>query len=245
MLAGLGLLLTIRARSLPWTLCLGASGPLLLHCWLQSKVTGTPLPAEMYPEAFNYPGSFWLTPTGIFHEYGARHWFALELLVGPPGWLTLTPVLAFGLVGLALVLLRRGDPLRPMAAMVLGSLVVLVVYYTWMVRRTDFAASRSAPGTCWRSRRRSTSSRSWPWSGSGVGSRPRAVRALMGVGFFYAYYGAWDPWSRIEEREVAEPTLKLAQRFVIYPYSRTRHKLELEQDRAKAAPPVNPPRARP
>ena len=44
-----------------------------------------------------------------------------------------------------------------------------------------------------------------------------------------------DPWARIEEREMKEPTLKFAQRYlVIYPYSRTRHKFELE--RAKAQP---------
>jgi hypothetical protein len=243
MMAGLGLLLAIRARSLPWEFALGAIGPLLLHGWLQSKVTGSPLPAEMYPESFRYPGSFWLTPEGIFHEYGARHWFALELLVGPPGWLTLTPVLGFGLVGLAMVLRHRGDPLRPMAALVLGSLVVLVVYYAWMVRRTDFAGQSFGtrhllaitPAVYLFAVVALARLRGW------------AVRvlfgALMGIGFFYAYYGVWDPWTRIEERAVNEPTLRLAQRFVIYPYSRTRHKLEVEG--TKAVPPlVNPPRAR-
>ncbi len=103
-------------------------------------MTGTPLPVEMYPEAFNYPGSFWLTPEGTFEEYGPRCWFGLELLLGPPGWLTLTPVLAFGLVG-------PGDGARSggatrsgrWPAVVLVSLVVLLVYYTFVVRRTDFA----------------------------------------------------------------------------------------------------------
>ena len=57
---------------------------------------------------------------------------------------------------------------------------------------------------------------------------------LMGVGVFYAYHGVQDPWARIEERERIEPTLKVAQRFVIYPYSRTRHKFELER--------ANPPK---
>ncbi len=52
-----------------------------------------------------------------------------------------------------------------------------------------------------------------------------------------------DPWARVEEREWKEPTLKLAQRFVIYPYSRTRHKFELE--RAKAASPGIPSKGRP
>ena len=67
---------------------------------------------------------------------------------------------------------------------------------------------------------------------------------LMLVGFFYAYHGVKDPWSRIEEREMKEPNLRLAQRFVIYPWSRTRHKFEL--DRLKAArSPGRPAKARP
>src|SRR6185437_11008047 len=82
MLAGLGLLLAARARSVPWSFVAGAVGPLLLHAWLQSKVTGTPLPVEMYPEAFNYPGSYWTTAAGAWKEPGPRWRFGLELLVG-------------------------------------------------------------------------------------------------------------------------------------------------------------------
>jgi hypothetical protein len=233
MLGGLGLLLAIRARSVPLAFIAGAIGPLLLHCWLQSKVTGTPLPVEMYPQAFNYPGSYWTTPEGIFREYGARHWFLLELLVGPPGWLTLTPALAFGLVGLVLVLLKRGDPLRAMAALVLGTLVVLVVYYTWVVRRTDFA------GQSFGTRHLLAITPAVYFFGVEALARikgwfaPSLFVLLMGVGVFYAYHGMQDPWARIEERERIEPTLEVAQRFVIYPYSRTRHKFAM--DRANAA----------
>jgi hypothetical protein len=245
MLAGLGLLLAIRARSVPFAFVAGAIGPLLLHCWLQSKVTGTPLPVEMYPEAFVYPGSFWMTPDGTFQEYGPRVFFGLELLLGPPGWLTLTPVLAFGLVGLAMALARRGDPLRPMAGVVLGSLVVLVVYYTFVVRRTDFA------GQSFGTRHLLAITPTVYVFAVEALTRLRGRVApvlfvlLMGVGIFYAYHGVKDPWARIEERELKEPTLKVAQRFlVIYPYSRTRHKFELE--RAKAAGSTeNPAKGRP
>jgi hypothetical protein len=245
MLAGLGLVQVVRVRSIPWSFVVGAVGPLLLHCWLQAKVTGTPFPVEMYPEAFVYPGSFWLSPDGTFQEYGPRFFFGIELLLGPPGWLTLTPVLAFGLVGLALVLLRRGDPLRAMAALVLGSLVVLVVYYTFVVRRTDFA------GQSFGTRHLLAITPAVYVFAVEALARLRGRVApilfvlLMGVGCFYAYHGAKDPWARIEERELKEPTLKVAQRFlVIYPYSRTRHKFELERAKA-AASTDNPAKGQP
>ncbi len=236
MLAGLGLIQAVRVRSIPWAFVAGAVGPLLLHCWLQSLVTGTPLPVEMYPAAFDYPGSFWLTPDGTFQEYGPRFRFGLELLLGPPGWLTLTPVLAFGLVGLVLVLKRPGDPLRPMAALVAGSLVVLVVYYTFVVRRTDFAGQSFGTRHLL-----AITPAVYLFAVEALARlRSRLVPALfvllMGVGFFYAYHGVKDPWARVEEREQVEPTLKVAQRFVIYPWSRTRHKFELERVKAAGSP---------
>ena len=141
MLAGLGVVQAIRVRSIPLAYLAGSAGPLLFHTWLQAKVTGTPWPVEMYPMAFDYPGSYWTTPEGAWVERGPRWQFGIELLLGPQGWLTLTPVLAFGLVGLGLVLARRGDPRRPIAGAVGGVLLLLVAYYTWGVRRTDFAGS--------------------------------------------------------------------------------------------------------
>jgi hypothetical protein len=233
-LAGLGAIQVIRARSFPWAYALGAIGPLLLHAWLQAKVTGTPLPVEMYPQAFVYPGSFWLTPEGTFQEYGPRPWFLVELLLGPPGWLTLTPALIFGLAGLGMALVRRADPLRPIAAVVTGSLAVLLIYYAFVVRRTDFAGQSFGtrhllavtPAVYFFAVDALTRFRGW-WAST-------LFAVLTAVGVFYAYHGMKDPWARIEERESKEPTLKLAQHYlVIYPYSRTRHKFELE--RANAA----------
>ncbi|WP_435016648.1 hypothetical protein TA3x_004221 [Tundrisphaera sp. TA3] len=216
MLAGLGLIQAIRVRSVPWAFLLGALGPLALHCVLQSRVTGTPLPAEMYPEAFNYPGSYWATPEGTWKERGPRGWFALELLVGPQGWLTVTPVLVVGLVGVAAAMARRGDPMRPAAWLVGSSAVVLVAYYTWGVRRLDFA------GASFGTRHLLAISPLVYVFAVVAASRLRAwwavalMAPLLAVGFVYAYAGMKDPWSRIEKREATEPALRALQRFTPY-----------------------------
>ena len=239
-LAGLGLVQAIRAGSIPRAYALGAAGPLMVHCWLQSRVTGSPLPAELYPEAFVYPGSFWATPAGTYHEIGARHWFAVELLIGPSGWLTVTPALAFGLAGLAMTLTRRGDPLRPVAGVVLGSLVVLVAYYAFAVRRTDFAGQSFGtrhllaitPAVAWFEAASLGRLRGW-WA-------PTLFVALSAVGGLYAYHGVWEPWSRVEDRARVEPTLRVAQWFAFDPYTRMRRADELA--RRRMVPPRRPRR---
>ncbi len=221
MVAGLGLIQAVRVRSIPWAFAAGVIGPLLLHSWLQSLVTGSPLPAEMYPQAFDYPGSFWLTPEGTYRESGSRALFGVELLVGPSGWLTLTPVLVFGLAGLAMVFLRRGDPLRPMAGVVLGSLALLLVYYTFVVRRTDFGGRSFGirhllaitPPVYFFAVEALARSRSW--------FVPLLFVPLMGVGAFYGSQGVKQPWSRVEERARAVRSIRFAQQFVLYPWSRS------------------------
>lgn len=219
MLAGLGVVQAIRARSIPLAFLAGAAGPLLLHAWLQSKVTGTPLPAEMYPSAFDYPGSYWTTPAGAWKERGPRWQFGLGLLFGPRGWLTVTPALAFGLVGLGLVLARAGDPRRPIAGVVGVAVLLLVSYYTWGVRRADFAGSSfgtrhllpMAPALFVFAVVALERLRVWV--------APAVFVALAGIGFVYAIAGMKDPWSRIEKRRRDEPALRAVQRIVLYPWS--------------------------
>jgi hypothetical protein len=225
MLAGLGLLHTARCRSIPWAFLAGMLGPLILHAWLQSRVTGSPLPAEMYPKAFDYPGSYWTTPEGIWHEHGPRWLFGIELLVGPQGWLTVTPVLVFGLVGLGLVLARRGDPFRPMAWVVLGSLVVLLAYYTWGVRRTDFGGSSFGTRhllpispACFIFAVVALERLRWRVV-------PVLFALLMGIGGVYSAAGVKDPWSQVEESRPNDRLLDLARWLVIYPWNQNRERL--------------------
>jgi hypothetical protein len=217
MLVALAAWLTARSRSLPLTFLVGAGGPLLLHAVLQAQVTGTPLPVEMYPEAIAYPGSYWATEAGRWTETMPRWRFGLELLVGPQGWLTVTPALGFGVLGLILVGADRTDPLRPAAGVVAGVVIVLWLYYTWGVRRTDF--SGQSFGT----------RHLLPITPLGYAfavialdrlrSRLAAVvfAVLFGVGTVYAVAGMQDPWSRIERRP--DVALRVLQRFVLYPRS--------------------------
>ncbi len=219
LLASLGLWLLARSRRIPWSFVAGALIPLALHCWLQSQVTGTPLPAEMYPEAFAYPGSYWSTEQGAWKEVVPRWQFGLELLLGPQGWLTVTPVLAFGLIGLVDTLRKPGDPLRPAAGAVSAMLVVLLGYYVWGVRRTDYSGQSfgvrhllaiTPPcyvfAVIWLGRVRSKVA----WL---------AFVVLTLVGGVYAVEGLRDPWSRIETRARTDRSLGLLQRFVLYPWS--------------------------
>ena len=218
--ASLALIQAIRGGRTLFGFTLGAIGPLALHAGLQSFITGTPLPAEMYPIAFEYPGSYWLTPEGIWHETGPRWRFGLDLLVGRQGAFTVFPALWLGVWGLAMALGGSSvQPRRPAAVLVAGALVVLVGYYVWGVRRTDFA------GSSWGVRHllpitplvflfaavalaRSRVTGRWIVGGLWA--------AAVAVGLVYAVAGMQDPWSRVERRAAAEPWLRAVDHLAIF-----------------------------
>ncbi|SIO67388.1 hypothetical protein SAMN05444166_8352 [Singulisphaera sp. GP187] len=218
LLVALSVWLTLRSRTMPWSFLAGACLPLLFHCVLQPLVTGTPLPVEMYPDAFDYPGSYWAT-AGVWKETGPRWRFALELLFGPQGWITVTPVLAFAAIGLGSALARRDDPLRPLALAVGGMVGVLVVYYVWGVRRTDYAGQSFGTRHLL-----AITPACYFFAVAGV-SRLKSKLAWAGfvillvVGSLYGVAGLRDPWSRIERRVATDPALRLLQNGVIYPWS--------------------------
>ena len=217
-MAGLAVLLAARMRRPPLAFVLGCLGPLVLHAGLQVGVTGSPLPAELTPRVFEYEGSYWLTEEGKWVEPGPRWQFGLELLFGPGGWLTVTPVLGLGLVGVGLVAARRGDRLRGLAVVVGVVTIVLVGYYVFGVRRTDFAGQSFGTrhllpispvvygfAVILAGRVR----RVWLWLIFGF---------LMVVGTVYAVAGMRDPWSRVERRP--DRALVWVGRLTVYPWSR-------------------------
>ena len=216
-LAALAVWLAIRARNVPWAFLAGSLAPIVAHAVSQTLSTGSPLPAEMTPALFDYKGSYWRTEQGRFAESGARSWFALELLFGPQGWFTVTPIALLGVLGLARIAARKGDPLRPSALAVGGVALTLLLYYVWGVRRTDFAGLSFgtrhmlaitplvlAFGLIELARLRSPVA----WG---------VFTALLTIGFVYSLAGQRDPWSRVERR--SDSGLAAVKRLTLYPWS--------------------------
>jgi hypothetical protein len=217
MAAGLAAWLACKNRGAALAFLAGATAPLMLHAALQMSVTGSPLPAEMTPHVFEYPGSYWLTEAGRWREQGPRWRFGLELVFGPQGWLTVTPAVGFGLIALTWIATRRGDPLRPAALVVGLGAVVLLAYYTWGVRRTDFA------GQSFGTRHLLPITPAvYAFGVIGLGRLKRRLAwglfaVALAVGLVYSVAGQEDPWGRIERR--TDPPIRAVQRLVIYPWS--------------------------
>ncbi len=214
----LALWLGARTRRVPIVFLSMAALPLLLHAGLQLASTGSPLPVEMTPGAFDFEGSYWKTEAGRARETVPRWRWGVELLVGPQGWWTVTPLVAVGVVGMVRIVLRQGDPLRPLAAATGAVVFMLLGYYTWGVRRIDFAGLSFGTrhmlavsplclvfSVAWLAR----------WRRRGIAAAVFAVGLL--VGGVYAWEGMLDPWSRIERRR--DVALILLQRGVLYPWS--------------------------
>lgn len=215
--AALCLALVPRGGRSTLAFLVGTVVPLVGHAAFQASITGSPLPAELTPEVFAYEGSYWNSPEGRWVEPGPRWQFGLELLLGPQGWLTVTPALLVGLLALARIGARPGDPLRP-AALVAGAVTAaLILYYVWGVRRTDFA------GQSFGTRHLLAVSplvygfavvglarigRAWSWGLFGL---------LLLIGAVYAAAGFRDPWSRVERRN--DPALQWVGRLTLYPWT--------------------------
>ena len=216
-LASLGAIQLVRGGRPLRGYALGAFGPLALHAGLQSMVTGSPLPAEMYPAAFDYPGSYWTTPEGIWREAGPRWRFGVDLLVGRQGAFTVYPALWVGALGIALALADRA---RRAAALLVGAAVlVLVAYYVWGVRRTDFA------GSSWGVRHLlPVEPLVYLFAAVALGRARGAGRWALGgafglalvIGGVYAVAGMVDPWTRVERRAGAERWVGLVDRLAPY-----------------------------
>jgi len=212
-----------KARSRTLAFLIGSAPPVLAHSVLQSLVTGSPLPAEMYPEAFEYEGSYWLSEAGRFEETVPRWRFLIELLFGPQGWFTVTPVLLLAPLGWFAALRRRRDAVRDGAVVIAASTLVLLLYYSFGVRRTDFA------GQSFGTRHLLAISPLVFFYAVVALEWLRArfwrvcVFGLMLIGAVYAFEGMKKPWIRIERRVDVFPAEELPlwvlQKLVLYPHS--------------------------
>jgi hypothetical protein len=216
-LLGLSLALRWRGWRLPFAFVLGSLGPIVFHIVLQMRITGSPLPVELTPEVFDYEGSYWRTPEGRWVEPGPRWRWGIEFLFGPNGWITVMPVLAVGLYGVVRTALRRGDPLRAASLVVGMAVVVLVWFYTFGVRRTDFAGwsfgtrhmlAVTAPVFGFAVVVASRSRRGWLWA---------VFVPLLLIGAVYAWVGQRDPWSRVERRQ--DPALDWVRPLTLSPHT--------------------------
>ena len=221
----LGVWLVARTRSFPWAYLLGALGPALLHVAAQVAISGSPLPIELDRRAMEYPGSYWSTAAGRFHETGPRWRFGLELLVGPQGWVTITPALSLTPIGLMLAC-RRG-PLAGAARATAALLAALLAFYIWGVRRTDYAGLSFGVRHLL-----AVTPLAFLFAASAVDrSRGRWLAAgfalLIAVGVAYASVGMENPWTRADGvkgpqgRAVPrpEPLLQLLQHLVLAPHT--------------------------
>ena len=194
----LGGALIARTRRVPWAFLAGLVGPVALHVILQVQITGTPWPVEMYPEALAYPGSYWATEEGRWKEVQPRWLWGVEFLFSHQGWLTVTPALVVGLVGLGVALICPGHPLRHAAGVVSFVTLGLVVYYVFGVRRCDFAGGSfgtrhmlaiSPLVLLFAADATARLKRGWAWG---------ILALLMTFGGGYAVAGMLDPWTRID-----------------------------------------------
>jgi hypothetical protein len=216
-LAGLGIWSAAKGARAALFYGVGSAGPLVLHVVLQSRITGTPLPVEFYPEAFEYPGSYWTTEAGRFRESGSRCWFLLETLVGPQGWWTVTPLLLFGMGVACWVLAKATGRDRGLAGLTVGVVVALLGYYVFGVRRTDYAGQSFGvrhllpvtPLVFWWA--------CWPLGSRGRGWWAPMFVILWSAGAIYAYEGRKQPWTRIESNE--RPLVRAMQRGVLFQHS--------------------------
>ncbi len=218
--AFVGIMLWVATRSRGQTMVsflLAAVGPVLLHGLLQWQSSGSPMPVESRPELFEYPGSYWLTERGRWHETVPRWQWALEFVFGPQGWITVTPALIVGLAGIVAALVGRNRELRSLACVTGAVVVSLVIYYTAFVRRTDFGGMSF--GTrhllplvplVWFFAAALLARLHSPYWGIAFG-----VLVLLGV--LYASLGVQDPWKRIEQRGDALSTM--LRPLALYPWT--------------------------
>ena len=127
--AGLLLYLFLAERRETLRLFLPAMMPMLaLHLGLTWAVTGSIVPVYMRPEVYQYPGSYWATPHGVFALHQPKWLYGFHLLLGHHGFFTMTPLLILAAWGLISAI--RGKAEGRAEALLVGAVgLVLITFY--------------------------------------------------------------------------------------------------------------------
>jgi len=190
--------LALRNRPAAMRFLLAGMPPLVLTAAYYYAIGGKLTPFAARPELFAYPGSVWSYDGDIYHRLTGAAWnswaialrYAMELLIGPHGFLIYNPLAWLALYGVVQTV-RRRDPWSCEAAAVLVGSCAVIAYYSlvsvnhsgwtysirWFVPLLPLWWYFGAPVV----------------NGLGVRAR-RAAGALCALGVFYALAGVLNPW---------------------------------------------------
>jgi hypothetical protein len=103
---------------------------LALHLGLSWAISGSIVPVYMRAEVYQYPGSYWATPHGVFALKQPKWLYGFHLLLGHHGFFTMTPLLILAVWGLVLRMRTREEGRAE--ALVVGAVgVLLLAFYVF------------------------------------------------------------------------------------------------------------------
>lgn len=149
-----GLFLALLAKDWRRTLVAGlaaAAIPAAAALITNHLATGSVMPAYTEKDipggCYDYPGSYWLQPSGLDDLRGkeSKSVYVLHMLIGHHGFFLLTPVLLLGLVGILMQLLRSSAPRRALAGFTLALTAIVTGVYA--VKTSDYGGT--AEGFRW------------------------------------------------------------------------------------------------
>jgi hypothetical protein len=129
-LIGLFIYIVLRHRSGAIWFMLGGVGPALLTAILDYQITSTPFPPHMYPEGYNYTGSFFKASIAGNQRAGDVLLYTTRLLLGDHGALAFYPITLWYLYALARATRSTQETIRWLAWTIVGSSLVYLAYFS-------------------------------------------------------------------------------------------------------------------
>ncbi|MGH9163751.1 MAG: hypothetical protein ACRD2X_27685 [Vicinamibacteraceae bacterium] len=140
---------TISPHRTLWRAVPCAALPVIAYLGTQYMAFGNILPTYGRSDWYHYAGAYWNRPVGIDAVHEPKPVYALHLLVGHTGILSLTPLFLVGWLGMIRWSIRPdGDDVQRRVKRRLGGLtllVTLVVFLFYVVRTHNYGGIASAP----------------------------------------------------------------------------------------------------